>query len=1384
MTQRWKRRWSQFALISLSAQVIPAPLSAGSGKPASPIKQTTAAKLAPSKRGYRVVVDSTTRLTSTKPVSIDVQGLKQGRLYTLTVSLDPTQLRKDWNASVQIAPGSNLGGLGKTLHLGDPDLTLVARSSSARDDKIVLTAANLPAGGLDVRVQVVEWPDERTDAATVCAKPNSAQQPVEFTLGKTVFGSGDLTPYIPQEVPETTSYVDATRAGESLSAAKRSDPAEDWLRFTLPEGKSKLVYFELDLPERDFIPPDVSVYTKQGEQMMPFDEGADPVTPPHEVQALPGNKFTTRVLKPGIYYVRVIANHPEWRLKTQVMDAPPYDDPRKAVRAAIDYLLGAGDSWHANTPRSGSRLNRVSNQHSDAAQCVACHPTHFSTRGVVYAMANGYSPERKESLRFLTERLANNPRPFYGHPEATWARMISAAANVTGRLADLVDMASKLTGDRPASNVQVGAYNYLKLYYKGRTELPEDETNGNVPLVSQYEVLYHAWNVVNREAQRPGGDPDAAKISETIKTLLAQKRHRQMIDLCWQMVAMAKIDKSRYSELLIANTRYILSLQRPDGSWTVPFNDPKAGECEYQTAHALYALAVNGFKPDHPQIAKGVQYLLAKQRPFGGWFQETQPYENFRTPFRETQFAVMALSELYPENGPNPPAPFPKGKGEKAESGQGNSPHDNLILRPTPGVPPMPKEPLATLDWLDRLDSKTAAAYAKEIAALLDEPEPILRHSVALALGKAGDGVEVDHLLKDGQALKKLVAALGDTSKLVQRSAAVALRRLISEHHVPASRLQFAEVTNQTDRQRWGTARVYTYHAREFGGSMMSARTLAELAKDPNPMVRVQALQALWQIYAWTGGGPAGIDAAFAIGLAIKDGEHPWVIRNAREGIYNIADENVRYLYNNWIALLADPADREKAAAGQRLADELVVSVLRDRLEKGSPFVRAEVLRGLSEFHLRTVRGGNQRYGRIANDVETTRFAPNAAVYLEPEIIRALADKSPEVRKWAAVAAFTLRDAKTPKIGAALLHGAADENEAVRANCTEIARAMPSDVLDPKAEGVSREIAALLASEREDSRRLAIGLLQSKAGAWLIAEAEVKQSLTKLTANTNAVTDALSAMALVPETLSSGNVVSNIVAALKSQSANDKRSALTLAVTVPAARSSAPIRDAVEALIAKDPQLSHTWLVEIAKSDAGSLADSRVTGALADVLSARGNEKLQADALEAVKKQPTAQKAPAIRAALQSLSSETGRIADTARAILAADNGKVVARIQPDEAYFRDKVLPLFAVRSGADGQACVACHFNHSMFRVTPPNGQTQFSPNQMREAYISALKVVDVDNPERSPLLRKPISNAAAEGVVGAASHGGGPRWSGTNDPAYRAVLDWIQGAKLNNR
>ena len=133
----------------------------------------------------------------------------------------------------------------------------------------------------------------------------------------------------------------------------------------------------------------------------------------------------------------------------------------------------------------------------------------------------------------LTERLANNPRPFYGFPVAYWTNVISASGNVMSRLAILVD-----TYDRQFTGTQRlswhnGVAGYLKLYYKGRTVLSNDESNGNTPLLCTYEVAWYAWRVFDELAEATN-DVEAIECRTLLRRLLEQDKLKNNVDLAYQ----------------------------------------------------------------------------------------------------------------------------------------------------------------------------------------------------------------------------------------------------------------------------------------------------------------------------------------------------------------------------------------------------------------------------------------------------------------------------------------------------------------------------------------------------------------------------------------------------------------------------------------------------------------------------------------------------------------------------------------------------------------------------------------------------------------------------------------------------------------------------------
>ena len=551
--------------------------------------------------------------------TIELRGLDPAHQYSFLYSLTSLSgLTAGARVELELRQGRTLLA-SKTLHAGDPDYYAQFRVPRAGAATLAVRAGQL-AGNYSL--QVNRWPL----TATVKSLPGRDWREAQaIPLGKAIFASGDEDEYLP--LPGTPRKEIASRSG----------PA-DWYRVDFDGAAPKLVFFQIELTDRDQIPADVHIYRPANGALQEYFEGEDPVTLPHEVQALPGNAFTARILRDkGAYYVAVRASHPAYRFRTRVYDPPPYRDPRVAVRTALDFILAAGDSWHVNTPRRGGVFDRVDSVHQETSLCVGCHTTHFPLRAALYAARNGYPVVQRQQLQFLTERFYNNPRPFYGFEQegAVWARVISAPANVLGRMAHLIDLfETEISGEHRAG-YREGIARYLDLYYAGRDKLPPDETNGNTPLVSAHEIAWYAWTVTR--------DPRMADFISTGEV-------KNMIDLCYQTQALADIDPARFRGQIRQNAERILSLQRPDGQWSMRFeaNQP---EVEFQTGHALWALQAAGIPVDHPQVAKAIDYLLKRQQPFGGWMDPLQSFENFRTPFRETQMAILGLSAYFPIAG-------------------------------------------------------------------------------------------------------------------------------------------------------------------------------------------------------------------------------------------------------------------------------------------------------------------------------------------------------------------------------------------------------------------------------------------------------------------------------------------------------------------------------------------------------------------------------------------------------------------------------------------------------------------------------------------------------------------------------------------------------------
>jgi hypothetical protein len=890
-------------------------------------------------------------------------SLNPGKNYSLLFSIDsPAQLNADSRIELTLSDGSIVLA-SKTLHLGDPDFYAPFHVNRATRPELRVSATSAAAAHYSLHIN--EWPDSVSLDRGVNHRWQDASPMV---LGQTVFASGDNVDYIP---------IPGTPRKEAIVGAS----GEDWYKFHFEGAGSKLVFFQVEMMDREDLPVDVAIYRVENGNVEPFTDGQDPVALPHEVQALPGNKFAPRVLTDaGDYYVRVRANDPEYRLTTRLYQPPPYKDFREAVRTAVDYILAAGDSWFANTPRRGGRLDRVSSVHQETSLCVACHVSHFSQRAQLYAALNGYPVVQRQQLKFLSDRFYNNPRPFYGFEQdgAVWSRVISAPANVLSRMGHLMDVFENQVSREPQHAYHLGIDAYLNLYYSGRTVLPPDETNGNTPLVSTYEVAWYSWKET-KDARLPA--------------MIAAGEAKNMIDLCYQTLALNDIDGPRYKDQIEKNVARILSLQRDDGQWSMRF-DPKEPEVEFETGHALWTLAVAGVPRDNPQVRKGLDYLLNRQQIFGGWFDPLQSFENFRTPFRETQFAVLAFSAYYPGDdktkGWNSPAPA----------------H-------------LSKQSVELLGDLDRIWDGASPALLREIETATKSNDALIREKSAEALGR----------LADPSSTGTLIPLLGDPSKLAQRAAAWSLRQIYSRHQeVPGAPLLTA-LSSPDARARWGATHVFAHHFSVLARRDEMLMALEKLTSDPVIPVRMDAIKGLWQGWFWNADPKVRAQIEDTVLARMAEPQHPWVSENLGVALYNLADENIRYLYNNWVTLLATDHDRERAIHGRLNVEAQLAEKIARVLEAGPDPQKKKVLEALGDLPLRRgdvydlaadlSKPAPLVYSRIGNDIEQIAFFGSSADRLAKSLLPLLDSSDPEMRRLAERASPIVRPTNFPAVNRA-----------------------------------------------------------------------------------------------------------------------------------------------------------------------------------------------------------------------------------------------------------------------------------------------------------------------------------------------------------------------------
>ena len=135
----------------------------------------------------------------------------------------------------------------------------------------------------------------------------------------------------------------------------------------------------------------------------------------------------------------------------------------------------------------------------------------------------------------------------------------------------------------------------------------------------------------------------------------------------------------------------------------------------------------------------------------------------------------------------------------------------------------------------------------------------------------------------------------------------------------------------------------------------------------------------------------------------------------------------------------------------------------------------------------------------------------------------------------------------------------------------------------------------------------------------------------------------------------------------------------------------------------------------------------------------------------------------------------------TVTATFALVGATLVARAAAtlDYEFYKARVQPIFLEKRPGHAP-CVMCHAeSNTILRLEKlPDGQSTWTEEQTRKNFDTVSKIVQaVDDPMTAKILTHPLAPEAG----GDAFHSGGRQFASKNDPDWKIIAAWVQGAKI---
>src|ERR1700726_479584 len=137
------------------------------------------------------------------------------------------------------------------------------------------------------------------------------------------------------------------------------------------------------------------------------------------------------------------------------------------------------------------------------------------------------------------------------------------------------------------------------------------------PPINESQTTDAAWIIMALKGETGPDAPESqrAALSRAITWLDAAKRSDIHQDKVLKMLLARRVGKPR--DQIQTTIDELLTLQRADGGWsqTVPVLKSHA----FATEQTLYALSLAGYTAERPEIKRGIDFLVATQKPDGSW---------------------------------------------------------------------------------------------------------------------------------------------------------------------------------------------------------------------------------------------------------------------------------------------------------------------------------------------------------------------------------------------------------------------------------------------------------------------------------------------------------------------------------------------------------------------------------------------------------------------------------------------------------------------------------------------------------------------------------------------------------------------------------------------